>query len=76
MLPLIIPMLLGKPIHGVEECMRQLKTVPNCGIGVSLLCGVLHHDLGARSNAGYFSSAHGFPHMTRASSPELGDTYG
>lgn len=28
----------------------------------------LHHDLGARSNAGYFSSAHGFPHVTRASS--------
>lgn len=37
MLPLLVSMVLGKTIHGMKECMRQLKIVPNCGIGVSLL---------------------------------------
>lgn len=71
MLPLLISMLLGKTIHGMKECMkkkkkectRQLKIVPNCGIGVSLLCAVLHNDLEARSSGGYFLSAHGFHHI-------------
>ena len=38
MLPLLVSMVLGKTIHGMKECMRQLKIVPNCGIGVSLFC--------------------------------------